>query len=266
MRCDQCGTESSGDYCPSCGAPMGDPGERACPACGAGADPDAFFCTECGEPLRERPSKGLRAYLPWILSGLALAAFAVGITVLVQDQAAPRRAGSPPTGGVIEGGGDGAAGMGGGAATGGMPSATDLSSMSPREAADRLFNRTMRMKEGGAPADSVRFFARMGVRAYSQVPAGQAGADLRFHVGLLELARDEPRAAMARADSILAGEEGNLLGLLLAARAAEAAGDADAAERYRSRLRARVEEVDLDGRPSYRAHRALLEEYAAGGG
>lgn len=303
VTCPRCGEEGSGDYCVRCGTRLPpEEGER-CPECGVELPDDAWFCPECGEPVRERPEKESVDYLPWILSALALVAFAVGITLLVQEQSSPREPGAPPTGGVIESGtpedadrpggvapggeraapggsevpdaGDGSGGATGGDATGPgsgaadvpeggrMPSADELAEMSPREAADRLFDRTMRLRAAGDPEGRVPFFARMAVQAYRRLGAEELDADARFHVGLLELARGRPEPAAASADTILAEDPGHLLGLLLAARAAEAAGDADAARAWRDSLRAAADRTSLDARPEYRAHRGLLEEEAA---
>ena len=265
MKCDQCGAEGEGNYCARCGAPL-EAEPEGCPACGAPADEDALFCTECGEPLRDRPEKSFRAYLPWVLAGLALVAFAVAIAFFVQDQASPRRAGDPPTGGIITGEEDGAAGgpgggmggqAGGAAPSEGMPSASELAQMEPREAADRLYNRAMQMQETGA--ERAPFFARMAVRAYRRVPPERVDADVRFHVGLLQLVQGDAGAARAEADTILTEHRGHLLGLLLAARAAGAAGDAEAEARWRDSLRTAFENTDLSSRPEYRAHADLLE-------
>lgn len=207
----------------------------------------------------------MTARLPWILSGLALVAFAVSIAFLVRGQASPRTGDDPPTGSVITGGGgrmEGADPSGSAEAPSGgeMPDASELAQMAPREAADRLFNRVMRLRSAGDTAGRAPFFARMGVRAYRRVPAEEAGADLRFHVGLLQLVQGNAEAAGAEADSILGEEPGHLLGLYLAARAAEAAGNDRSARTWWDSLRSAASRADLDGRPEYRSHRALLEE------
>lgn len=268
MRCRSCGAEGDGSYCARCGAPLGEAGPDRCPSCGASTGEEDLYCAECGEPLRPRPKKSLSARLPWILSGVTLIAFAVGIAYLVQGEAAPRVGDQPPTGSVISGEGgqtEGAdpPGEGGGPAGAGMPSASDLAEMSPREAADRLFNRAMRLSSGGDSAGRAPFFARMGVRAYRRVPAEEVGSDLRFHVGLLQLVQDDVPSARAVADTILRDEPGHLLGLYLAARVAESAGDGEAARRWRDSLRSAVSRTDLDARPEYRAHRTLLEQVAS---
>lgn len=270
MRCPRCGEEGEGSYCAICGAPLAEEEPGGCPSCGAAVRDADLYCAECGEPVKERPDRSLAARLPWILSGLALLAFAVAIGLFVRSQASPRTGDQPPTGGVVSGGGarmqgaDPGAAAGETGAAGGMPSAEELSDLSPRQAGDRLFNRAMRLRAEGDTAGRAPFFARMGIRAYRQVPAEGAGPDLRFHVGLLELVREEPAAARAQADSILAAEPGHLLGLYLAVRAAEAAGDEGRARGWRDSLRSAADRADLDGRPEYRAHRALLEELVAG--
>lgn len=279
MKCGECGTESDGNFCPTCGARLAAPEGASCPSCGAEADAGAHYCTECGEALRERPTKPFTAYLPWILSGLALVVFAAAITLFVQDQATTRVGDDPMTGGIISGGGGQAAGdapaMGGGAAgdqgTGGqeaggqdMPSAEELAQMSPREAADRLFNRAM--TAGETDAERAPFFAQMGVEAYRRVPAAEVDADVRFHVGLLQLVRDDPAAARAEADTILGNQPDHLLGLYLALEAARAAGEQAEAAELEDRLREGVASTDLGSRPEYDAHRRLLEDFAAGDG
>lgn len=271
MKCPECGVEGSGSFCARCGTRLAPEGRERCPACGTPAEGDALYCVECGEPLRERPKKGVKAYLPWILSGVTLAAFAVAIALFVQRESGPRAVGAPPTGGVLSGGGarmegENPGGVPGGAtgapAGGEMPSAQELSQMSPREAGDRLFNRAMSLREQGDPGGRASFFAQMGLRAYQQVPPSETDPDLRFHAGLLEIVQGNPSAAADQADSILAGDPVHLLGLLLAARAAEAAGDAQSAERWRDSLRSSARGADLESRPAYRAHRALIEEAA----
>lgn len=296
MKCGECGAEGEGNYCARCGAPLGAAEAGSCPSCGASVGEEDLYCGACGEPLRERPEKSLTARLPWILSALALLAFAVAIALLVRGQAGPRAQDAPPTGGVLSGGGGRMSGEGPGAvappgegadaargaegtdtgatgrgpaggaggAEGDMPTASELANMTPRQAGDRLFNRVMRMQASGDTA-RLAFFARMGLRAYGQVPPAEAGPDLRFHAGLLELARGAPSAAGARADSILQAVPGHLLGLYLAARSADAGGDASAARRWRDSLRAAAARTGLDARPEYRAHGALLEEVTGSG-
>lgn len=266
MRCRECGAEGTGNYCAQCGAPL-QAAERRCGECGAGVDADARYCTECGEALSGGGSKPWTAYLPWALSALALVAFAVAITLFIQTQTSPRQAGSPPTGSLpgedaaASGGsggmaGGGARGEGAAGSNGSMPSAGELANMPPRQAADRLFDRAMRVRAGG-DTSRARFFARMGRQAYERVPASEMDADARFHVGLLALMQGDTAAALSRARAILEEDSGHLLGLILGFRSS--AGE-EARREYRQRFLDAASSADLSGRPSYEAHRTLIED------
>lgn len=261
-RCRECGAEGEGNFCARCGTPLGREG-RTCAECDAGIEPGDRYCAECGAPVEDRPGKPLVAYLPWILSGLALVLFAVAITLLVQGQSSPRAEGMPPTGSVIQGGEEAGqdGGMAGAGSEAGMPSAGELARMGPREAADRLFERTMREQETG-DAERARFFAGMARRAYDRVPASEWDLDAHFHLGLLALVEGDTAAARARADSILASAPEHLLGHILAARSASTG--AVRSEHLR-RVRRGADTVDLSSRTEYEAHRRLIESVAAGG-
>lgn len=266
MRCRECGSEGSGNYCAQCGAPLQAAEERRCGECGAEVDADARYCTECGEPVAGGGGdKPWTAYLPWALSALALVAFAVAITLFLQTQTSPRQAGSPPTGSLPgedaaasaggAGGGTGGGSMGGGASGGSMPSAGELANMPPRQAADRLFDRAMRVRASGDTSRAA-FFARMGRKAYARVPASEMDPDARFHVGMLALVQGDMAGARSRAEEILSGDSDHLLGLILALRSA---GDGAQREEYRQRFLEAAGSADLSGRPAYEAHRTLIE-------
>jgi len=153
-------------------------------------------------------------------------------------------------------GGTAAEGAAGGA---GMPSMEELAAMGPRGVADRLFERVMREHEAG-DFERAAFFIDMALQAYDAVPPGEIDADARFHVGLLRLLTGASGLAREQADEILAAHPEHLLGLLLAARAADFEEDADAAEAFRARIRARVEEAGgIPDLPEYQAHRTLIE-------
>lgn len=258
MRCSSCGAEASGKFCSECGAPVS--GEtNGCPECGHELKPGSAFCSNCGQPAAPRAAKPLSAHLPWVLSFVVLAAFAFLIAWFVQQQSRARIGDDPITGGLPESSGaGGATGAGGG--TGGMP---DLSTMSPREAADRLFDRSMREQEAGNEGQASQF-ANMALQAYGQVPPDQIDLDALFHVGLLHLQMGDSNTATSIAESILADDESHLLALLLARRAAVAVGDMAAADGYSERLRTAVEAgmIDEAGRPEYQAHRGLIEREA----
>ena len=265
--CPDCGSKETGKFCSECGTRLAGP--AGCGGCGAPLKPNALYCTECGVPTSARRAKPRSARIPWVSSGLALAAFSVLIAVLVQRGSVDRVGEMTMTGGLP---GEAGAGAAGGAPAGGdagMPSMQELARMTPREAADRLFERVMREHESG-DFERAAFFIGMALQAYEAVPPDDVDADLRFHVGLLSLISADSVAAREAAEAILAEESGHLLGLLLASRAADFAGDAAAAEAFRARLRERVTEAGgIPERAEYDAHRTLIEgalSQASGGG
>ncbi|HEX6252108.1 MAG TPA: hypothetical protein VFZ56_11795 [Gemmatimonadaceae bacterium] len=135
---------------------------------------------------------------------------------------------------------------------GGSPmAAPDISSMTPAERADRLFNRVMSLSSAGK-TDSAAFFAPMAISALeSLAPLTVHG---RYDIGLVALAAgDAPRAA-AQADTILAEQPTHLLGLVLAFRAASAMGNTAATGDFRRRLLAAETAERARQLPEYRDH------------
>lgn len=267
VACGACGAEGTGTFCARCGTKLLRNGAAPrCQACGGELAPEALFCTECGEPVAPRRRKTFRAYLPWVFSALALIAFSAAIAILVQDQSGPRGPDGLITGGLPEPSREAAEvipapGAGTGPADGAMPSAADITAMSPREAADRLFDRTMREQETG-DTEQARFFAEMALQAYDRVPPSELDSDARFHRGLLHLVLGDPGGARTEAETILGAESRNLFGLVLAARAAEARGDMEAVRQWQVRLREAVETGETPDRPPYTPHRTFLEREA----
>ena len=156
MRCPKCGSDESGKFCSKCGAEVrkksGGAGGAKCSKCGKGLEPKAMFCAECGEPTGHRPAKGAAAYLPWVLSGLAMVAFAIALTMFIQGQTAVRVGDMPPTGALPVAERVNPDGTPVASAPNAGPGGVDLGSMSPRQAADRLFDRVMREDEAGNEA------------------------------------------------------------------------------------------------------------------
>ncbi len=269
--CPRCDSPASGNFCSRCGAPLV---QRAgCPACQAPLRKDALYCTDCGTPVGAPPPKPRSARSPWILSAIGLAGFSVLIAVLVQRGSITRVGDMTMTGGLPgETGGapvGGAAGAGGSGEGGAMPTMEELAAMGPRGVADRLFERVMREHES-ENFEQAAFFIDMALQAYDVVPAEDTDADVRFHVGLLRLLTGESGRAREKADEILAADPEHLLGLLLAARAADFEGDTEEAEVFRARIRSTVEEAGgIPDVPEYQAHRTLIEgvlEAEDGGG
>ncbi len=260
VACPRCGATASGNFCSECGSPLTQ--GAACASCGGPLKAGALYCSACGQAAGARPRKARVAYVPWIVSGLALAAFSVVIALLVQGQSEPRVGDMLPTGNL-----PGQSGAGAGSAAGSpMPSMEELAAMSPRQAADRLFERAMREHEGG-DFERAGFFVDMALQAYDAVPPAETDADARFHVGLLRLVQGDSVGARTSAEEILTPEPDHLLGLILAARAARFAGDQAAAAVILERARAIVErEGGIPERPEYESHRPLIEREVSGEG
>ena len=230
--CPSCGAEATGAaFCPRCGAALQ---PRPCRRCGAEGLPGARFCIECGAPLGAAPA---RAGRPWLWAGWAVALVAVAAAGYLALRPPAARLQLTPLDTT--------------AAT-----RVDLRALTPRQAADRLFDRVARAAEAGDTAQ-LRFFLPMARAAYARLPV--LDADARYHVAVLALLAGEPAVAAAQADTILAADPNHLLGLLAAADAARARGDTVAFARYRDRFaRAYPSEIRGD-RPEYRDHRPLLE-------
>ena len=227
-------------------------GETFCGACGAACSPGAIYCGACGSPQGRPPSKPMRDRLPWILSGLALVAFAVAISLMIGGATGERAPGMPPTGGIIEGT----------PAVGSNPGAVDLASMTPREAADRLFDRAMREDSGG-DISRARFFADMAVQAYANVPPSDMDNDALFHLGLLALLLDAPDDAAEHAAAIFASAPDHLLGWVLQEQVAERMGDDAGVSEARARFLAVLDAQRALSLEEYLQHQGIIDEQAA---
>ena len=222
---------------------------KFCSECGNRLREDARFCHECGATIEGQRRAGAAAPLPaaadppgmsgnkWVVPGVAVAALLV-LSVWTASTGRTPAAASPelPLGA-----------MRGGA------TAPDISSMTPEERADRLFNRVMRLSSEGK-ADSAAFFASMAMGAIESL--GPLDAHRRYDMGLVALVSGDAARARAQADSILAGRKTHLLGLALAARAAAARGDAAAGRAFQRRLLAAEAAEKAAALPEYTDHEA----------
>jgi len=137
-----------------------------------------------------------------------------------------------------------------------MARAPDISQLTPRERADRLFDRIMALNERGR-TDSVQFFAEMGIRAYQMVQA--LDLDARYDMGRIAEVAGLADLARAQADTILRAEPNHLLGLVLAIRAARLAGNESAATAFERRLIAAEPAERRRNRDEYTRHRADID-------
>jgi zinc-ribbon domain len=213
---------------------------RFCSDCGTKLKADARFCHSCGSPIQGRPSSapsasGTSKALLWGVPALAVVALVVlSVIQLGSRGTVADSAGAAPLG----------------ADAGRMP---DIASMSPEERADRLFNRVMRLSSEGK-ADSAAFFAPMALSALEAL--APLNAHQRYDIGLVALEAGDGSRAAAQGDTILAQRPTHLLGLALAARAADARGDAAAARNFRRRLLAAEPAERARALPEYTDHDA----------
>jgi predicted nucleic acid-binding Zn ribbon protein len=230
QKCPACGASSPGKFCHACGAPLG---TALCIKCGASLPPHSKFCSECGAPAA---ASGLRPAdrTAWIVAGLSLVALLVVVVVMVARTGAPTQADA-------------------GAA---LPAATDLTQLSPREQADRLFDRVMRESEAGQ-SDSVRLFAPMAIQA-TEMLGSALDADARLHHGQIYLAVGQTAAARAQADTILSSSPTHLYGLVLRIRVADADSDAAATRRALRAFAAAYASERAKNLPEYAQHDQLL--------
>jgi hypothetical protein len=136
----------------------------------------------------------------------------------------------------------------------------DISQMTPREAADRLFDRIVRAAEAGDTAQVVQF-QPMALMAYSMLP--EQDGDTRYHVGLIHSLTGNIVAAQAQLDSLRATAPNHLLGPMLEFTLAQLAGDDAGRQRtYRMFLDAYDAEFATQ-KPEYLAHQQAIEDFLA---
>jgi hypothetical protein len=129
--------------------------------------------------------------------------------------------------------------------------APDISSLSPQERADRLYNRVMMLATQGK-TDSVLFFAPMALTAYQML--SPLNADQRYDMGRIGEVAGALPLAKAQADTILRDNPSHLLGLILEARLATLAGDSTGLHAYERRLIAAEKSETSKKREEYLRH------------
>jgi double zinc ribbon protein len=242
--CAACGATITGKFCAHCGAPAA-AGE--CASCHARLSPGARFCHRCGAPVRAAP-RGSRERLGWIVA--ALAVLLAGVVLLwragtFRPTAAPEmgnagNAGNAPAGPGLSG------------------QAPDISSMTPVERFERLFDRVVRAGENGDSV-TVRQFSPMALGAYAMLDS--SSSDLRFHAALIHLAVGDLASARALADTILAQAPGHLFAYLIRGEAADRQNDTTALNRSYRDFLAHYDSELRAGRAEYTEHRPILDDF-----
>lgn len=206
------------NFCQRCGGTMrGVP----CPKCNAQTAPGDQFCNQCGgsvpgNTLDEPTAAAAKSNLaPWGLSGLLALALVVAL-IAPWDRGSRDVAMSPPPGALNA------------PALGPAPN-VDLASMTPREAATRLFDRVMQAVAND-DMNTASQFLPMAIGAYDRID--ELNMDDRFHLSLLHAAAGDPALALTVAETGLASHPTHLLVLAAAAEASILAGDEAQAVTY----------------------------------
>ncbi len=219
-------------------------GATTCPSCASRAQEGARYCQHCGKSLAgdgwlTPQTLTVLASAVVVLVALALL-FASVIDFDNQQVASGPTTTTPPR---IEAG---------------QP--PDLSTMSPREAADRLFNRVMMADEQSNRAE-VEQFSPMAVSAYEMLES--LDTDALYHVGLIHAAAGDIDKAKDFAERMKAIVPNHLLAALLENRLAAKEGNQDVATRAAERFHEHYDEEISVGRPEYEHHRASIERFRA---
>jgi len=218
--------------------------KKACVSCGASLNAGAQFCHACGAP-QAAEQKALP--LPVLLIGGFL-----GLVVVV---VVAYNAGRASVSGPGSSAGPLASTMGGGSGA-----APDISTLSPREQADRLFEVVMTAHENGDFA-RVNQFVPMAIQAYGLL--GPLDPDAHYHVGLMSAISGNVAEARARVDSIRAVVPNHLLATMLANTSAQMDGDSAAAAQAVSKFLQDYQAEIASNRVEYQLHDRAIQSFLA---
>jgi tetratricopeptide (TPR) repeat protein len=244
--CPECGKAATGNFCQHCGAQLGG---RFCDQCGAKAAPAAVFCNQCGAKMRSAGRRTTAASvlggdnLPWWIAGAAIFGVILVVGVRMVQPAGPAATTPGPAPAAPFAGGGG-----------GVP--PDLSTMTPREQADRLFNRVMTYVSQDDSA-SARAFLPMALDAHAL--ARPLDHDGLFHLALLNRTAGNLEEALGNAQEVLAEDENHLLALTAAAEAAAELGRTDEAAGYYRRVLDGYDAEMARALPEYSDHAVFLQ-------
>ncbi len=194
--------------------------------------------------------------VPWLIAGMLVIGGLTWIAFLGINR------NSPPSVPRMANSGNAAPGApvdeeGSGAAPAGTP--PDISSMSPAERFNRLYDRVMRAASTGDSAQA-RQFMPMAILAYGMLDT--VTADLQYHAAVLYAESGAYPEALALADTILAQHPNHLFGYLVRGEVADRRGSAAAAAAARKEFNAHYQaEIGRADRPEYAEHKPVIDEY-----
>ena len=199
------------------------------------------FCPQCGAPGgTTAPPSGNRTV--WIVSTVVVVlSLAAILYVLNRPRTVPASAPLAASGTF----------------TGPAP---DISTISPREGFDRLFNRVMTAAEAGDSATVIRFTDHA-LGAYAQLDS--VDADARYHAAVLRAQVGQYPQALALADTILADAPQHLLGFVIRGTVAELTRDQAALDRAQADFLAAWAKDPKRDRPEYLDHQVVLDGFHA---
>jgi hypothetical protein len=242
VQCPSCGKSAAGNFCSNCGAPI----VSVCPSCDTEVKPGSRVCQECGESLVPAAPKqwSAQTIAPWIAMGIATIALLVALmswfgrgsgVVEQMPSSLPMSSTAPAPGQSV-----------------------DLASMSPREAANRLFNRVMIANESGNTAEALKF-APMALQAYDNL--GTLDNDARYHVALIRMTTGDIDGVRVQIEMLRKSVPNHLLAFTLEQQIAERSGNKDSVARaYKGFLAAYDAEI-AKGREEYQDHLGSIDRF-----
>jgi hypothetical protein len=243
--CTNCGKPSGGKFCRHCGASLAG-AAPSCIKCGQALAGNARFCAGCGTPAGAGPEAlNSNAKLAWFAAGGVTVALIGGAMLALARPAQPAAVSASNAAGV---------------AAGDEATTTDISTMSPRERFDRLFNRIMRSAETGDAA-TVSTFSPMAMQAYQMLDT--VDADARYHASLILLHTEDVAGARALADTILTQTPGHLFGYVIKGTIARFQQDQNALDQSYADFLKHYDTETKANRPEYADHPRALEDFLA---
>jgi hypothetical protein len=230
-----------------------------CPVCGASLPARAKFCAECGSavkaPAAANPARAAapgaaaaaNPILPWFIAGVSVIAIQTLALILALR---------PPSG-QVTGTENSASAARPGSFSPTAPATTDISSLTPRQSADRLYDRVARASEAN-DSQQVQFFGPMAIQAYAAVTP--LDVDAHLHIGMIDIALGNVDGAAAEADTIVRASRTHLFGPLLKARVAQIKGNTAALQQAYRAFLANYDTERRKNLPEYEQHTTILTE------